>query len=215
MVLSESGDVALTHVLDHFEEVSFDAELGGFTRGIGDTQGAAGTTLGLAAGEVVTALVRVSLTVGFGLKQFVGEHAVAPATIVVQQCQRTDGLVEDVEVASVQKQTLGSDQSFAGHLEGGGLCRIARVSRTGVLLKSHQDLVLHDVACRCATQSLICGALTRLLGSGLAPEAIQVVIPKALYPLALILSHRISSDYLISITLFRARGSNTVFPLET
>jgi len=90
MVLSESGDVALTHVLDHFEEVSFDAELGGFTRGISNTEGATGCAFGFATRQVITTFVRVSLAVGFGLKQFVGEHTVAPATVVVQQGQRTD-----------------------------------------------------------------------------------------------------------------------------
>ena len=87
MVLSESGDVALTHVLDHFEKIGFYAKLGRLTRGISNTEGAASCAFSFATRQVITTFVRVSLAVGFGFKQFVGEHTVAPAAVVVQQCE--------------------------------------------------------------------------------------------------------------------------------
>ena len=119
-------------------------------------------------------MLRRRQATSLSFEQFVGEHAVAPAAVVVQQGQRTDGLVEDIQVAGVQQQTLSSDQGLAGHLEGGRLGCIAGVSGTGVLTQSHQHFVLDDVACGCAAQGLISGALAGLLGAGLAPEAVTI-----------------------------------------
>ena len=62
-----------------------------------------GNPLGLAEGEVVTTLKAPEAALsGFSFgSEFVEEHAVAPAAIVVQQSQRTDALVEHEQVPGV------------------------------------------------------------------------------------------------------------------
>ena len=174
VAISESRDVALTHVLDDFEEVSLDVELGAFAGGIGNTQGSAGTAFGLCRQAGSSRLALVSSTVGFGFQEFVSEHPIAPAAIVVQQGQRTDGLVEHVQVAGIKQQTLSGDEGFASHLEGGRLCGIAGIGGTGVLAQSDEHFVLHDVACGSRSQGLVGGPLTGLLGTRLAPEAVTI-----------------------------------------
>ena len=57
VAIGEGGDVALAHVLDHFEEVGLDIELGGFASFVGDAKGGVGVgELLLTTGQVVTAL---------------------------------------------------------------------------------------------------------------------------------------------------------------
>ena len=110
VTISEGRDVALTHVLDDFQKVSGHVKLGRFTSCVVDA-------LGFATRQVITTLVFASNTIGFGLQQFVCEDAVTPAAIVVQQGQRTDGLVEDIEVTGVKQQALSGNQGFASNLE--------------------------------------------------------------------------------------------------
>jgi len=74
----------------------------------------------------------VGLATSFCFEQLVSEDAVTPAAVVVQQRQGADGLVKDVEVAGVQQQALGRDQSFTGNFESRGLGSVAVVSRAGV-----------------------------------------------------------------------------------
>ena len=167
VAVSEGGDVALAHVLDHLQQVGLDVELGGLTGGIGCNGGAGA---GLAEGEVVTALGVRSLAVGISFEQFVGKHPIAPTTVVVEQSQRTDGLVENVQVSGVQQQTLSGQQGFTSHLEGGGSSGVRRICRTGVLLKVHKNLVFNDIAARRSTKSLISGTLSRILSTRITPE---------------------------------------------
>ena len=87
VTISESRDVALTHVLNDFQQVGGDVKLARLTSGVGHTQGATRAALGLAAGQVVTTLLFVSGTVGFSFQEFVSEHPIAPATVVVKQSQ--------------------------------------------------------------------------------------------------------------------------------
>ena len=91
-------------ILDDFKQVGLDVKLGRFTSFVGDAQGAqAARVLLFTARQVVTALLLVSFATSFGFQEFVSEHPVAPAAVVIKQGQRTDGLVEHVEVAGVQQ----------------------------------------------------------------------------------------------------------------
>ena len=117
VAVSEGRDVALTHVLDDFQQVGLDVELGGFASFVGHTQGAKATgILFFATGQVVTTLLGISFATSFSFQEFVSEHPVAPAAVVIKQGQRTDGLVEDVQVSGVQQQTLSGNQGFTSHL---------------------------------------------------------------------------------------------------
>ncbi len=73
---------------------------------------------------------------------------------------RTDGLVEHVEVATIQQKALSSDQGLTSNLEGRRLGRIAGVRRTGVFLKHHQDFFLGDVTAVSGTDGLVGNTLT-------------------------------------------------------
>ena len=107
-------------------------------------------------------------------QKLVSKDAVAPAAIVIQQRQATDGLVEHVEVARIKQQTLGSDQGFTCNFESRRLRRIAGISRPRVFPQSDQHLVLHNVACGSGSKSLIGCTLAGLLSTWLTPEAIAV-----------------------------------------
>ena len=133
VTVSEGGDVALAHVLDHFEQVGLDIELGGFASFVGDAKGGVGVgELLLTTGQVVTALDFVGLATSFCFEQLVSEDAVTPAAVVIEQGEAADGLVEHVEVAGVQQQALGRDQRFTGNFESRGLGCVAVVGRAGV-----------------------------------------------------------------------------------
>jgi hypothetical protein len=126
--IREGRNVTLTQVLNNVQQVGTNLELLDIvivlSGGVGDTTGG---ILGLTASEVVATLSGGGNTVGFGFGEFVKEHAVAPAAIVVEQGQAADRLVEHVEVTGVQQQALGGNQGFPSNLEGAGLGRIARI----------------------------------------------------------------------------------------
>jgi len=114
------------------------------------------------------------LTTGLGLEQFVQEHTVAPSAVVIQQGQRTDGLVEHVEVPRVQQQTLSGHQSLTSNFEGAREVGVVWICRTGVLTQRHQHFVLNDGPAVSSTDGLILGTLTISFRTRIAPETIAV-----------------------------------------
>jgi hypothetical protein len=79
VAVSEGGDVAFPHVLDHLEEVGLDVELGGFAGSVGQEGGRA--RFRLLQGVVVTTFGAVSGAIGFRFEQFVGKDTIAPAPV--------------------------------------------------------------------------------------------------------------------------------------
>gem|GEM_PF-6591754 len=173
--ISVSRNVTLTEVLNNSQQVSLDRELLGLGAVlIGGVGNATGGILGLATSEVVTTLRSRGGTVCFSFGQFVNEDAVTPTAIVVEQGQRTDALVEHVQVAGIQQETLSGHQGFTSNLEGAGLGCITRVRRTGVLLKHNKHLLLGDVAAVGGANGLVSNALTAVLGTRSTPELVAV-----------------------------------------
>ena len=121
-----------------------------------------------------------------------------PAAIVVQEGQRTDGLVEHIKVPTIQQQTLSGHQSLASNFESTREVSVIRISRTCILAKRNKDLILYDRTAVSSTDRLILGPFTLGFRTRGSPETIQIVIPPALYPVVLRLFHRRSSDYIIS-----------------
>ena len=76
---------------------------------------------------------------------------------------------------------------------------IGRICRSRVFLKGYKNLILHDAARRCGAEGLVSCTFPAIFGARGTPEAVQNVIPGALYPLALTVYHPVSSDYLISL----------------
>ena len=161
-------NVTLAQALDHAQQVVLNVELSLFSVRVGQT------TDGEIAGVVVTTLAIGGLTFRDSFQEFVDEHPIAPTTIVVEQGQRTDGLVESSQVAGVQQKTLRGDQCLASNLEGAGLSGVTRIGRTGVLAKSHEHFVLDDVPAISSTNGLLSGALPRLFRAGIAPETVTI-----------------------------------------
>ena len=86
--------------------------------------------------------------------------------------KRQEGFQQFTECTSLN--FLNEGQGFS-NFEGAGLSGIARVSRAGVLLKSHQDLVLHNIAAVCSTDGLLSSTLARFFGAGVTEETVQML----------------------------------------
>ena len=84
VTVSERRNVALAHVFYNLQQVGFYVELGRFTCGISSNCGASAV---FSEGEIVSTLGLTSFTVGVCFKQFVGEDAVSPTTIIIEKSQ--------------------------------------------------------------------------------------------------------------------------------
>jgi len=171
----EHRNVALTQALDNVQEVSLDVELETLRGVLGSGVCANGDTgLGVVVGIVVAALGVAGLATRLRLEQLVQEHTIAPATIVVEEGQRTDGLVEHVEVPGVQQKTLSGHQGLASNLEGAREIGVVRIRRAGVLTQRHKHLVLDDRTAVGSTDRLVLGTLAAGLGAGVTEETVTI-----------------------------------------
>jgi len=100
------------------------------------------------------------LTLGNSFQEFVDEHPITPTTIVVEQSQGADRLVESGQVTGIQQEALSSNKGFASNLKGARLSGIGRVSGARVLAKRHEHFVLYNVPAVCSTDGLLSSALT-------------------------------------------------------
>jgi len=125
-------------------------------------------------GIVVTALGVAGLATRLSLEQLVQEHTIAPTTVVVEQGQRTDGLVEHVEVPGVQQETLSGHQGLASNLEGAREIGVVRIRRAGVLTQRHKHLVLDDRTAVGSTDRLVLGTLAAGLRTGVTEETVTI-----------------------------------------
>ena len=176
VTVSKHRGIPLAEFLNNFQQVGLNVKLvtlgSVFSSGVRSQSGR--TSLDFAVGVVVTALGIGSRAASFRFRELVKEDAIAPTTVVIKQGQRTDGLVEHVEVPGVQQQTLSGHQSLTSNFEGAREVGVVRVSRAGVLTQRHKHLVLNDGAAVGRTDRLVLGALTLSLGSRVAPETITV-----------------------------------------
>jgi len=122
--------VPLTQALHHAQQVILNVELSLLGVGVGEA------TDGEITGVVVTTLAVRRLTLGNSFQEFVNEHPITPTTIVVEQSQGTDRLVESGKVTGIQQKTLSSNKGFASNLKSAWLGGIRRVRRTSVTLLS-------------------------------------------------------------------------------
>jgi hypothetical protein len=120
-----------------------------------------------------------------------------PAAIVVQESQRTDGLVEHVKVPRVQQKTLSGHQSLTSNFKGAREIGVVRISGTSVLTKRHKHLIFHNRAAVCSTDRLILGAFPLGFSSRVAPETIQMLPQRFFILLILTVFHPVRSDYII------------------
>ncbi|AHV82227.1 hypothetical protein [Synechococcus phage S-EIVl] len=169
--ISEGRDVTLTQVLNNGQKVGTHLELLNVS---GVLSSSVDRVLSLATSEVVTALGGRSRTVSFSFGKFVKEDAVTPPAIVVEQGQRTNALVEHVQVTGIQQHALGGNQGFTSNLKGAGLSRLAGVRRASVFLKHHKDFLLGDVTAVGGTNSLVGDTLAAILSTRISPELVAV-----------------------------------------
>jgi hypothetical protein len=83
---------------------------------------------------VVTTLGVRSLTLRNGFQEFINEHPITPAAIIIQESQRTDRLMESSQVTCIEQETLSGNQCLARDFKSTRLSRITRICGACVTL---------------------------------------------------------------------------------
>ena len=85
--------------------------------------------------------------------------------------KRQEGFQQFTECTSLN--FLNEGQGFS-NFEGARLSGVRGICRTGVLLKSHQNFILDNIAAVGSTDGLLSSTLARFFGAGVTEEAVTV-----------------------------------------